>query len=112
MQRRTFVGLIAGAAVYASGKFTMETRAKSKPFDAARMLEVTRVPGVAVAGIKGDGPYPLFAGGERAGGPPLSHRTLFPAPSLSKPVFAWAVHDLAKQGKLDWNRPLQDYVAD
>jgi len=49
---------------------------------------------------------------ERAGGPPVSHRTFFPAASLSKPVFAWAVQDLAKQGKIDWNRPLQDYVAD
>jgi len=76
------------------------------------MLEVTRVPGVAVAGMKDEQPYQLFAGVERAGGPPVTHRTFFPAASLSKPVFAWAVQDLAKQGKIDWNRPLQDYVAD
>jgi len=112
MQRRAFVGLMTGTAVYATGKFTTETRAESKPPDTARMLEVTRVPGVAVCGIKDDGPYQLFAGVERAGGPPVSHRTFFPAASLSKPVFAWAVQDLAKQGKIDLNRPLQDYVAD
>ncbi len=112
MHRRTFVGLMAGAAVCAAGKFTTETRAESKPPDAARMLEVTRVPGVAVAGMKDEQPYQLFAGVERAGGPPVTHRTFFPAASLSKPVFAWAVQDLAKQGKIDWNRPLQDYVAD
>jgi len=112
MHRRTFVGLMAGAAVCAPGKFTMETRAESKPPDTARMLEVTRVPGVAVAGMKDEQPYQLFAGVERAGGPPVTHRTFFPAASLSKPVFAWAVQDLAKQGKIDWNRPLQDYVAD
>ncbi len=112
MHRRTFAGLMAGAAVCAPGKFTTETRAESKPPDAARMLEVTRVPGVAVAGMKDEQPYQLFAGVERAGGPPVTHRTFFPAASLSKPVFAWAVQDLAKQGKLDWNRPLQDYVAD
>ena len=112
MQRRAFVGLMTGAAVYATGKFTTETRAESKPPDTARMLEVTRVPGVAVCGIKDDGPYQLFAGVERAGGPPVSHRTFFPAASLSKPVFAWAVQDLAKQSKIDLNRPLQDYVAD
>jgi len=112
MHRRTFVGLMAGAAVCAPGKFTTETRAESKPPDAARMLEVTRVPGVAVAGMKDEQPYQLFAGVERAGGPPVTHRTFFPAASLSKPVFAWAVQDLAKQGKIDWNRPLQDYVAD
>ena len=112
MHRRTFVGLMAGAAVCATGEFTTETRAESKPPDTARMLEVTRVPGVAVAGMKDAGPYQLFGGVERAGGPAVSHRTFFPAASLSKPVFAWAVQDLAKQGKLDWNRPLQDYVAD
>lgn len=110
MNRRMFVGLVAGAAVCSTGKFTTEARADSKPFDAARMLEVTRVPGVAVAGIKDAGPYLLFAGVERAGGPPISARTFFPAASLSKPVFAWAVQNLVKQGKLDLNRPLQDYA--
>jgi CubicO group peptidase (beta-lactamase class C family) len=74
------------------------------------MLEVTRVPGVAVAGIKEERPYQLFAGVQRAGGPPITAGTRFPAASLSKPVFAWAVHDLAKKGKIDWNRPLQDYI--
>ena len=112
MNRRMFARLVAGAAVCATGKFTTETRAESKSPDAARMLEVTRVPGVAVAGMKDEQPYQLFAGVERAGGPPVTHRTFFPAASLSKPVFAWAVQDLAKQGKIDWNRPLQDYVAD
>jgi hypothetical protein len=48
MNRRTFVGLTAGAAVCATGDFTTATRAESKPLDAARMLEVTRVPGVAI----------------------------------------------------------------
>jgi CubicO group peptidase (beta-lactamase class C family) len=112
MQRRAFVGLMTGAAVCATGKFTTETRAESKPPDAARMLEVTRVPGVAVAGMRDEQPYQLFAGVERVGGPPVTHRTFFPAASLSKPVFAWAVQDLAKQGKIDLNRPLQDYVAE
>src|ERR1044072_5687751 len=112
MQRRAFVGLMTGTAVCATGKFTTETRAESKPPDAARMLEVTRVPGVAVAGMRDEQPYQLFAGVERGGGAPVTHRTFFPAASLSKPVFAWAVQDLAKQGKIDWNRPLQDYVAE
>ena len=105
-----FVGLMAGAAVCSTGKFATETRAESKPLDTARMLEVTRVPGVAVGGIKDAGPYQLFAGVERAGGPKVTGRTIFPAASLSKPVFAWAVRNLAKEGKIDLNRPLQDYV--
>src|SRR5678815_1923877 len=112
MNRRMFARLVAGAAVCATGKFTTETRAESKPPDVARMLEVTRVPGIAVAGMKDEGPYQLIAGVERAGGPAVTGNTFFPAASLSKPVFAWAVRDLAKQGKIDLNRPLQDYVAD
>lgn len=110
MNRRMFAGLMAGAAVCSTGKFTTETRAESKPLDTARMLEVTRVPGVAVAGIKEARPYQLFAGLERAGGPTVTARTRFPAASLSKPVFGLAVHSLVQQGKLDLNRPLQDYV--
>ena len=110
MNRRTFVALTAGAVASATGNFTTETRADSKALDTARMLEVTRVPGVAVAGIRGAQPYLLFAGVERSSGPAISGRTRFPAASLSKPVFAWAVQNLVKQGKIDLNRPLQDYV--
>ncbi len=110
MNRRMFVGLTAGAVVCATGRFAAETRAESKSLDAARMLEVTRVPGVAVAGLKEEAPYLFFAGVERVGGPAITANTFFPAASLSKPVFAWAVQNLAKQGKIDWNRPLQDYA--
>jgi CubicO group peptidase (beta-lactamase class C family) len=110
MNRRRFVGLMAGAAVCSTGKFTTETRAQAKLPDAARMLEVTRVPGVAVAGMHDAKPVLVFSGMERAGGATVKPGTLFPAASLSKPVFAWAVQKLAKQGKLDLNRPLQDYL--
>lgn len=110
MNRRMFVGLMGGTAVCSTVKFTTETRAESKGPDAARMLEVTRVPGVAVAGMKDEGPYNFIAGVQRAGGPPITLQTLFPAASLSKPVFAWAVQNLVKQGKIDWNRPLHDYI--
>ena len=58
MNRRKFAGLMAGAAACATGKFTTEARAQSKPLDVARMLEVTRVPGIAVAGMKDERPYP------------------------------------------------------
>lgn len=110
MNRRMFVGLATGAAVCSIEKFPTAARADSKPPDTARMLEVTRVPGVTISGIREAGPYQLFAGLERAGGPAISARTYFPAASLSKPVFAWGVQKLAKQGKIDLNRPLQDYV--
>lgn len=41
---------------------------------------------------------------------PVTADTYFPAASLSKPVFAWAVRDLVSQGKLEWSKPLQDYT--
>lgn len=92
-------------------RFTTETRAESKAPDVARMLEVTRVPGVAGAGIKEARPFQLFAGVERIGGPAITARTRFPAASLSKPVFAWAVYNLKKQGKLDWTPENQKLAA-
>lgn len=94
MNRRMFAGMLAGAAVCSTGKVTTETLAQSKPPDAARMLEVTRVPGIAAAGIKEAKPYQLFAGVARPGGPTMNFGTRFPAASLSKPVFAWAVQEL------------------
>ena len=83
MNRRMFAGLMAGAAVCSTGKFTTETRAQAKLPDTARMLEVTRVPGVAVAGMHDAKPVLLFSGVERAGGPTVKPGTLFPAASLS-----------------------------
>ena len=110
MNRRTFAGLIAGAAVCSSTRFTTTARAEAKLPDMPRMLEVTRVPGVTVAGMHEERPFIIYAGVQRAGGPPVTPGTLFPAASLSKPVFAWGVQNLVKKGKLDLNRPLQDYV--
>ena len=60
MNRRMFVALMAGAAVCSTSKSSTEARGESKSFDVARMLEVTRVPGVAVGGIREAGPYQLF----------------------------------------------------
>ena len=110
MNRRLFVGLMAGAAIGSTGKLTIATPAEFKPPDAQRMLEVTRVPGVALAGIKSSEAFHLLGGVQRTGGPRMEFGVRFPAASLSKPVFAWAVRDLSKQGKIDLNRPLQDYM--
>ena len=43
---------------------------------------------------------------------PVHADTLFPAASLGKPVFAYAVLRLAEQGRLDLDRPLKSYVPD
>ncbi|HUQ98092.1 MAG TPA: serine hydrolase domain-containing protein, partial [Gemmatimonadaceae bacterium] len=45
------------------------------------------------------------------GGAPVTADTVFEAASLSKPVFAYLVHTLAAEGKLDLARPLSTYLA-
>ena len=41
---------------------------------------------------------------------PVTAQTIFPAASLSKPVFAYAVLKLYDEGLIDLNRPLIDYL--
>jgi CubicO group peptidase (beta-lactamase class C family) len=45
-------------------------------------------------------------------GQPASESSLWPAASLSKPVFALAALRLVDEGKLDLDRPLKSYVPD
>lgn len=111
MNRRMFVGLIAAAGFAGSRSFKIEAQSvRTKTPGLPRMLEVTRAPGVAVAGIRDGRAFQLVEGVVAANGARITTDTQFPAASLSKPVFAWVVRDLAKQGKLDLNRPLQDYL--
>ena len=41
---------------------------------------------------------------------PVTAQTVFPAASLSKPVFSYAVLKLHEEGKIDINKPLADYL--
>ena len=110
MNRRMFVGALAGASLFSSHILNVKAQpGRSRTPDLLPMLEVTRVPGIAVAGVRDGKPFQLAGGVAAAGGPPITTETHFPAASLSKPVFAWAVRDLARQGKIDLNRPLVDY---
>ena len=110
MNRRTFVGALASASLFSSQILKVKAQpGRAKTPDLQPMLEVTHVPGIAVAGLRDRKPFQLAAGVAAPGGPPITAETHFPAASLSKPVFAWAVRDLARQGKLDLNRPLVDY---
>jgi CubicO group peptidase (beta-lactamase class C family) len=113
MKRRTFISTTALATLGVTrlGRVTAQTKSKVTSPDVDAMLEVTKVPGVAVAGVMDGKPFELFAGRRESGKDDhLSAATIFPAASLSKPVFAWAVCALVKEGKLDWHRPLEDYL--
>ncbi len=75
------------------------------------LLAVTEVPGIAIAGVIDSKPFQTFAGVRASvDRVPITSDTWFSAASLSKPVFAWAVRDLVQKGKLDWEKPLQDYL--
>ena len=110
MNRRTFASLVGAAGLAAACRIDVHADYKSITPDIPRMLEVTRVKGMAVAGQRDGKPFELAGGSASAGGPPITTHTHFPAASLSKPVFAWAVRDLVRQGKLDLNRPLEEYL--
>ena len=110
MNRRNFVGLMGAAGFVCMSDHNALAQPRPSTPDIPRMLEVTRAPGVAVAGQLDGKPFQLVGGRVSADGPPITIETHFPAASLSKPVFARAVRDLVRQGKLDLNRPLEEYV--
>src|SRR4051794_17199243 len=101
MNRRHLLSA-AGLAVLAAPLRSLAAAPKAKEPNLGLMRETTKVPGIAVAGVI-DGKSFALAGGVKAD-------SGFPAASLSKPVFAWAVRDLARAGKLDLRRPLMDYA--
>jgi CubicO group peptidase (beta-lactamase class C family) len=78
------------------------------------LLDVTAVPGFA-AGVLRNGKlaWERYQGVVEAGTRRhVTADTLFPAASLGKPVFAYAVLRLAEQGRLDLDRPLKSYIPD
>ncbi len=109
MNRRAFLStsVLAAAGI---PRALPAVRPRLRP-DLTILLEVTKVPGFAVAGVL-DGTTIEMTAGVRSSSAPaaITADTQFPAASLSKPVFAWAVRDLVRAGKLDWDKPLADYA--
>ena len=79
-----------------------------------RLLATTDVPGLASAIIRGARLERTICCGVRdARSPiPVDEDTVFDAASLSKPVFAHAVLQLADQGVLSLDAPLADYLPE
>ena len=79
-----------------------------------RLMEIAGVPGIGMIVVQdGRTPWEHYAGVMDAGTrEPVATNTLWPAASLSKPVFAFAALRLADDGKLDLDRPLKTYVPD
>jgi len=78
------------------------------------LMEIAGVPGVAM-GLVRDGAmrWSHYVGVADANTKqPVGADTLWPAASLSKPAFTFAVMRLVDEGKLDLDRPLRSYVPD
>ncbi len=77
-----------------------------------RLLSDAAVPGVAIAIIRDGGPREYVCCGARGLQAPdsVDEHTVFEAASLSKPVFAHAVLQLADQGALSLTEPLGSYL--
>ncbi|MFN8346019.1 MAG: serine hydrolase [Spirosomataceae bacterium] len=79
-----------------------------------QMLVEWRVPGASVAIVK-DGKL-LYAKGyglkDVKNNLPVTERTLFPIASCTKSFTAATLAILADEGKLDWNKPVKDYLPD
>jgi CubicO group peptidase (beta-lactamase class C family) len=74
-------------------------------------MEVAGVPGVAVAYLSSGAVRTATHGVTRAtNGRAIDADTIFDAASLSKPVFAYLVLQLAAESVLDLDRPLREYV--
>lgn len=111
MKRRNFISTITAVGILAACRPVIAQPRQKTNLDLNELLSVTDTPAIAVAGIIDGRPYQSIAGVKAVSDKtPVTADTYFPAASLSKPVFAWAVRDLVAQGKLDWAKPLQDYL--
>lgn len=110
MNRRRFL-LTSATAIAAAPAFAHDPHAGGSPIDLDTLLDVTKTPGLAAKGTVNGKSFLHLAGVRAAGTPdPIVADTLFSAASLSKPVFAMEVRRLVRDGKLDWHKPLQDYL--
>jgi len=77
-----------------------------------QMLDSAEVPGLAIAIVENGKPVWMrgFGFKNAATKAPVIESTIFQAASLSKPVFAYAVHKLVEEGKFDLDQPLLEYV--
>lgn len=76
------------------------------------LLRRERVPGLAIALVQdGEVVYARgFGHADVAAGRPVTRTTVFNAGSLSKTVTAWAVMDLARDGRLSLDAPVGEYL--
>ncbi|MGH8251038.1 MAG: serine hydrolase [Steroidobacteraceae bacterium] len=79
-----------------------------------KMRQEWKVPGTAIAIVRGDEPLLVKGFGYRdlEGKQPVTERTLFRIGSVTKSFTAAGVAALATQGKLEWNNPVREVLPD
>lgn len=115
MDRRQFLVTVAATGAVAAAQARPSTPSVTPALKPAELLDITRVPGYALVGVLEGKPVAEFAGNRAtpaSGATPeaIDADTCFPALSLTKVVFVWAVRRLVREGRLDWQKPLQDYL--
>jgi len=115
MNRRRFLITAAATGAIAAGQNRTSTAPATSVLTPPELMDITRVPGYAMVGVRDGKPVAEFAGHRAAPAAntaqePVNAETYFPAASLTKVVFVWAVRDLVREGKLEWHKPLQEYL--
>jgi len=94
--------------------YTMDEQGFELWFDseATSLIEKYKVPGVALAVVRDSKDVYLKCLGVKCVDKnfPITKHTLFESASLTKPVFAYGVYILVREGRLELDRPLSEYL--
>jgi CubicO group peptidase (beta-lactamase class C family) len=109
--RTTSLSLVLALALLPGGHDVSE-RCEALEKGLPELRELSGVPGFSVAVVSREGPVWSGAFGVRdqGTGAPVDGQTVFEAASLSKPVFAYAVLQLAEAELIDLDTPLVEYA--
>ena len=103
--------LLAAACARPSENAISSKDAPAERPDIPSLLQLANVPGIAIATVRGGDVAVEGFGVRRAStDDKVTGDTVFEAASLSKPVFASIVMQLAGEGLIDLTRPLASYL--
>lgn len=88
----------------------VQVRGEEHYFSLAERMSVHKVPAVSIAVFENDEIVWAKAYGLAEPGKPATVETMFQAASISKPVNGLAAALMVEQGKLDFDKPINDYL--
>jgi CubicO group peptidase (beta-lactamase class C family) len=108
------IGLLSACTAFMRCEMDIEGQSIETRLDATVpcLLDKHKVPGAAVAIVRNGEIYLSKSWGKRRADKDslINDQTLFPAASLTKPVFAYGALMLVRDGRLDLDRSLSDYL--